>query len=120
MNIAFLLGKSHGERLGVFRSNHTMKISLRLNFTLEMIVLDFSSFGFEFYFNENKMCLYRRSIRPREESTSVQVSDYMMAEKLLEPSSSDCHPRNLLTSPEVSAQGLSFGNVCVSSQRKLH
>ena len=63
MNIALLLGNSHWERLGVFRGNHTMKKSLRLNFTLEMIILVFSSFSFEFYFNENKMCLYGRKYK---------------------------------------------------------
>lgn len=75
MNVVLLLGNSHWERLGVFRGNHAMKIPLRLNFTLEIIVLDLSSFSFEFYFNENKMCLYRRNMRPREQSALIQVSE---------------------------------------------
>lgn len=39
------------------------KKSLRLNFTLEMIVLVSFKFQFGFYFNENKMCLYGRKYK---------------------------------------------------------
>ena len=46
--------------------------SLRLNLVLEMTVLVFSSFSFEFYFNKNQMCLYRRKYETQRGKCLIQ------------------------------------------------